>query len=36
MNDVIKAARKAGLLVIHSPSDTMDFYENIRRGCEPR
>ncbi|MBT4099145.1 MAG: isochorismatase family protein [Gemmatimonadetes bacterium] len=28
MNDVTGAARKAGLLVIHSPSDTMDFYEN--------
>ncbi len=27
MNDVAHAARDAGLLVIHSPSDTMDFYE---------
>jgi len=26
MNDVIQAARARGALIIHSPSDTMDFY----------
>ncbi len=27
MNEVIKAARKRGALIIHCPSDTMDFYK---------
>ncbi|MFK7817480.1 MAG: ThuA domain-containing protein [Planctomycetaceae bacterium] len=26
MNEVIKAARKQGVLIIHCPSDTLDFY----------
>lgn len=28
MNEVLKAARKKGLLIIHCPSDTMDFYKD--------
>jgi len=27
MNEVLKAARKLGILIIHCPSDTMDFYK---------
>ncbi len=27
MNEVLKAARRLGMLVIHCPSDTMKFYE---------
>src|SRR5688500_3082271 len=26
MNEVIEAARKRGMLIIHAPSETMDFY----------
>lgn len=29
MNEVLKAARRQGVLVIHCPSDTMDFYEKF-------
>ncbi len=28
MNEVIKAARRKGMLIIHCPSDTLKFYEN--------
>ncbi len=28
MNEVIKAARSKGMLIIHCPSDTLKFYEN--------
>lgn len=28
MNDVVVAARKKGVLIIHCPSDTMDFYKD--------
>jgi nicotinamidase-related amidase len=28
MNNVLKELRKRGTLIIHAPSDTMDFYEN--------
>ncbi len=28
MNEVLKAARRQGMLIIHCPSDTMGFYEN--------
>lgn len=28
MNEVIKAARAKGMMIIHCPSDTMDFYKN--------
>src|SRR5690606_10195955 len=28
MNEVIRAARKQGVLIIHCPSDTMDFYRD--------
>ncbi len=28
MNEVIKAAREKGMLIIHCPSDTMDFYKD--------
>ena len=28
MNEVLKAARKQGVFVIHAPSTTMEFYEN--------
>src|SRR5262249_23725890 len=28
MNEVLKAARKAGALIIHCPSETMPFYTN--------
>ncbi len=28
MNDVITAARKKGVMIIHCPSDTLDFYKN--------
>ena len=28
MNEVIKAARKRGALIIHCPSDTLDFYKD--------
>ncbi len=28
MNEVIKAARKRGVLIIHCPSDTLDFYKD--------
>ncbi|HUY34794.1 MAG TPA: ThuA domain-containing protein [Pirellulales bacterium] len=28
MNEVLKAARRRGVLIIHCPSGTMDFYEN--------
>ncbi len=28
MNEVLKAARSQGLLIIHCPSDTMDFYKD--------
>lgn len=28
MNSLIKAAREKGVLIIHSPSDTMEFYKN--------
>jgi len=28
MNDVLKAARAKGVLIIHAPSNTMKFYEN--------
>ncbi|MBI4662055.1 MAG: ThuA domain-containing protein [Verrucomicrobia bacterium] len=28
MNEVIKSARRRGVLIIHAPSDTMKFYEN--------
>ncbi len=28
MNEVIKAARKQGVLIIHCPSDTLDFYKD--------
>ena len=28
MNDVLKAARTRGMLVIHCPRDTMDFYKD--------
>jgi len=28
MNEVLKAARKQGVLIIHCPSDTMDFYKD--------
>ncbi len=28
MNEVLKAARKLGALIIHCPSDTMDFYRD--------
>ena len=28
MNDVIKAARKKGMLIIHCPSDTLEFYKD--------
>ena len=28
MNAVVKAARQHGVLIIHAPSDTMDFYTN--------
>ena len=27
MNEVIKAARKRGVFIIHAPSDTMDYYK---------
>src|SRR5690625_3205239 len=27
MNDIVKAARDKGVQIIHSPADTMDFYE---------
>ena len=29
MNEVLKAARQLGMLVIHCPSDTMKFYEGM-------
>ncbi|MFM7868699.1 MAG: protein-signal peptide and transmembrane prediction, partial [Planctomycetaceae bacterium] len=28
MNEVLKAARSQGLLIIHCPSDTLDFYKD--------
>lgn len=28
MNETLKAARKAGVLIVHSPSDCMDFYKD--------
>ncbi|MBC8002214.1 MAG: hypothetical protein H7X97_06465, partial [Opitutaceae bacterium] len=28
MNEVLKAARAKGVFIIHSPSDTMDFYKD--------
>jgi nicotinamidase-related amidase/type 1 glutamine amidotransferase len=28
MNEVLKAARRKGMLIIHCPSDTMDFYKD--------
>ncbi len=28
MNDVLKAARRKGMLIIHCPSDTLGFYKN--------
>lgn len=28
MNEVLKAARNAGVLIIHCPSDTLDFYKD--------
>jgi nicotinamidase-related amidase len=27
MNDVVKSAREKGVLIVHAPSETMDFYE---------
>jgi len=37
MNEVIKAARKRGVFIIHAPSDTMDYYKGTpqrRRATE--
>lgn len=31
MNDVIRTARNRGVLIIHCPSDTMDFYRDWRQ-----
>jgi hypothetical protein len=33
MNEVLKAARRLGMLIIHCPSDTMGFYWIIRSDC---
>lgn len=30
INEVVEAARKLGVLIVHAPSGTMDFYKNTR------